>query len=152
MLPSGQRWRDPLIAVAAVLSAAALRWSLRPLIGPTDAPLLMFFLAVFVAAWAGGLATGLFATFGSVVLSFAAFFEHPDGLFSLAAPDILSIAVFIIIGIIFSVMSESTVESARTRGGAEPPAARGAGPARRRARPWPPASASSSSEWRITCR
>ena len=55
--------------------------------------------------------TGLFATFVSVVLSFAAFFEHPDGLFSLAAPDILRISVFLIIGIIFSVMSESRLKA-----------------------------------------
>ena len=62
MLLSGPRWRDPLVPVTAVLVAFALRWWLRPVIGETAAPLQLFFLAVFVAAWAGGLPTGLFAT------------------------------------------------------------------------------------------
>src|SRR5215213_6466764 len=107
MARSGPRWRDPLVAVIAVLAAFALRWALRPVVGDTAAPLQMFFLAVFVSAWAGGLATGLLATFCSLVLSYAAFFEHPNGLLSLAVPDLIRMLVFLVIGIVISVMSES---------------------------------------------
>src|SRR5215218_1953563 len=107
MARSGPRWRDPLVAVMAVLAAFAFRWWLRPIVGDTGAPLQLFFLAVFVAAWAGGLATGLLATFSSLVLAYAAFFEHPNGLLSLAVPDVIRVAVFLVIGIVFSVMSES---------------------------------------------
>ncbi len=91
----------------AVLAAFALRWWLRTVFGETGAPLQMFFLAVFVAAWAGGLANGLLATFSSLVLAYAAFFQHPDGLLSLSRPDVIRAVVFLIIGIVFSVLSES---------------------------------------------
>ena len=107
MARSGPRWRDPLVAVMAVLVAFALRWWLRPVVGDTGVPLQMFYLAVFVAAWAGGLATGLLATFSSLVLAVAAFFAHPNGLLSLALPDVIAVAVFLVIGVVFSVMSES---------------------------------------------
>ena len=58
----GLRWRGPLVSVGAVVVALLLRWALRPVLGPTDAPLQIFFLAVFVSAWAGGLFTGLIAS------------------------------------------------------------------------------------------
>ena len=111
MPPSGPRWRDPLVAVAAVLVAFALRWSLRPAMGGSEAPLQMFFLAVFVAAWAGGLLAGLFATALSVGIAYFAFFQHPAGPFSLATPDVLRIGVFLAIGTVFSVMSESRLRA-----------------------------------------
>src|SRR4051812_30832760 len=107
MVRSGPRWRDPLIAVVAVLAAFAVRWSLRSVIGDNGAPLQVFFLATFVAAWAGGLATGLLATFGSLILGYAAFLPHPDGLFSLALVDVIRLGVFLAIGIVISVMSEA---------------------------------------------
>jgi PAS domain S-box-containing protein len=111
MPPSGPRWRGPLVAVAAVSAAFALRWSLRSVIGATDAPLQMFFLAVFVAAWAGGLITGLVATLLSVVVAYSAFFRHPDGILSLASPDVFRISVFLLIGTVFSVLSESRLRA-----------------------------------------
>jgi K+-sensing histidine kinase KdpD len=61
------------------------------------------FLAVFVSAWAGGLFTGLVASLLSVVVSYVAFFPHPDGLFSLSTADVFRVVVFLIIGVVFSV-------------------------------------------------
>ena len=103
----GLRWRGPLVSVGAVVAAFLLRWFLRPVLGPTEAPLQIFFLAVFVSAWAGGLFTGLVASLLSVVVSYVAFFPHPDGLFSLSTADVLRVVVFLIIGVVLSVMSES---------------------------------------------
>jgi PAS domain S-box-containing protein len=111
MPPSGPRWRDPLVAVAAVLVAFALRLLLRPVMGGTEAPLQMFLLAVFVAAWAGGLLAGLFATLLSAALVYFAFFPHPGGVFSPSIPDVFRIGVFLAIGAIFSVMSESRLRA-----------------------------------------
>ena len=107
----GLRWRGPLVSVAAVLVAFVVRWLLRPALGPTAAPLQMFFLAVFVSAWAGGLFTGLLATLLSVVVAYGPFFDHPDGFFSLTTPDVFRIGVFLIIGVVFSVMSESWLKA-----------------------------------------
>src|SRR5262245_18973046 len=103
----GLRWRGPLVSVAAVLAALVLRWLLRPVLGPTEAPLQIFFLAVFISAWAGGLFTGLFAALLSVAVSYAAFFEHPNGFFSMLTADVFRVGVFLVIGIVASVMSES---------------------------------------------
>ena len=103
----GLRWRGPLVSVGAVVVAFLLRWFLRPVLGPTEAPLQIFFLAVFVSAWAGGLFTGLVASLLSVVVSYVAFFPHPDGLFSLSTADVFRVVVFLIIGAVFSVLSES---------------------------------------------
>ena len=103
----GLRWRGPLVSVGAVVAAFLLRWFLRPVLGPTEAPLQIFFLAVFVSAWAGGLFTGVVASLLSVVVSYVAFFPHPDGLFSLSTADVFRVVVFLIIGAVFSVLSES---------------------------------------------
>jgi PAS domain S-box-containing protein len=111
MLPSGPRWRGPFVAVAAVLVAFALRWSLRPVVGATGTPLQTFFLAVFVAAWAGGLVTGLFATLLSVVLAWVWFFAHPAGMLSISNADVLRIAVFLVIGAVISILSESRLRA-----------------------------------------
>jgi PAS domain S-box-containing protein len=103
----GLRWRGPLVSVAAVLAALALRWFLRPVLGPTEAPLQIFFLAVFVSAWAGGLFAGLTAALLSVLVSYIAFFDHSNGFFTLSTVDIFRVGVFLIIGVVLSVMSES---------------------------------------------
>ena len=115
MPPSGPRWRGPFVAVAAVLVAFALRWSLRPLIGATDAPLQMFFLAVFVAAWAGGLLTGCSrpsCRWSSLTRPSSSI---PTACSRCAAPDIFRIGVFVLIGIVFSVMSESRLRRSSAR-------------------------------------
>ena len=101
----GLRWRGPLVSVAAVLAALVLRWFLRPVLGPTEAPLQIFFLSVFVSAWAGGLFTGLVASLLSLAVSYVAFFDHPAGFFSLSTADMFRVAVFLVIGITASVMS-----------------------------------------------
>ena len=112
----GLRWRGPLVSVGAVVVALLLRWSLRPVLGPTDAPLQIFFLAVFVSAWAGGLFAGLIAALLSVVISYVAFFPHPDGFFSLSTTDVLRVVVFLTIGVVFSVMSESRLRVVKREG------------------------------------
>ena len=112
----GLRWRGPLVSVGAVVAAFLLRWFLRPVLGPTEAPLQIFFLAVFVSAWAGGLFTGLIAALLSVLVSYVAFFPHPDGFFSLSTPDVFRVAVFLIISVVFSVMSESRLRVVEREG------------------------------------
>ena len=46
--------RGILVAIVSVAIAYALRSSLTPVIGPTSAPLQLFFLAVFITATVGG--------------------------------------------------------------------------------------------------
>src|SRR5258705_11258551 len=107
MPPSGPRWRDPLVAVAAVLVAFALRLLLRPVMGGTEAPLQMFLLAVFVAAWAGGLLAGVFATLLSPAPAYFSFFPPPGGGFSPSIPDLVPIRGFLAIGATFSWIVEA---------------------------------------------
>ena len=111
MLVLRSEWRGPLVAVLAVLVAYAVRAALSSVIGPFDAPLQMFFLAVFVAAWTGGLAAGLLATALSVVVAYLAFFPDPPGLLSLSTTGLIRILVFSVIGTVFSVMSGARLRS-----------------------------------------
>ena len=52
-----------------------------------------------MSAWAGGLFTGLAAALLSVVVSYFAFFEHPNGFSALSTPDLFRIGFFLIIAI-----------------------------------------------------
>ena len=105
------RWRAPFVAVVAVLLAFLLRTLLQPITGPTGAPLQMFFLAVFVAGWAGGLGAGLLATALSLVVAYLAFFSHAAGFFSPSTQDLYRVIVFVVIGAIFSIMSQSRLSA-----------------------------------------
>jgi len=57
LAPSSQRnrssWRGYVVALAAVVLAAAIRWVLNPLFG-NELPFLTFFGAVALAVWGGG--------------------------------------------------------------------------------------------------
>src|SRR5262249_50202342 len=56
-----------LVALIAVASVLAARFLLESILGDV-APLLLFTLAVMVAAWYGGLGPGLVATLSSVIV------------------------------------------------------------------------------------
>ena len=57
------------VAVLAVLLALGLMLWLDPWLGMTQSPFLMFFGAVMVSGWYGGMKPGVLATFLSAVLS-----------------------------------------------------------------------------------
>lgn len=72
-------------AVLAAGLALLLQWQLVPLFGsdPNASPFIVFFAAVMVAAWFGGLGPGLLATALSALISWY-FFLSPQFSFALA--------------------------------------------------------------------
>ncbi|HET6837586.1 MAG TPA: PAS domain S-box protein [Gemmatimonadales bacterium] len=95
-----------LVATAAVLGMAGVRWLLTPLLGEA-LPFITFFPAVFLASWYGGLRPALFATFASALLV-ALWFIPPGG--ALAVTGVVGttgMALFVLVGISTAFLGES---------------------------------------------
>jgi signal transduction histidine kinase len=91
------------VAVAAVGAALALTAVLWPLIQPAVSPL--FFAAVMVAAWYGGLGPGLVATVAATAAS-AYFFMPPLYSLEVGYDDVLRLVVFTMVAALISSLSE----------------------------------------------
>jgi signal transduction histidine kinase len=92
----GRVWKDRLlrygVASASSLAALALTWAIWPLTAPGQSP--VFFAAVVVSAYYGGLGPGLFATLLGV-LAKAYFFVPPTrSLLIDEAPAVLEVVIF----------------------------------------------------------
>jgi signal transduction histidine kinase/CheY-like chemotaxis protein len=108
--------RPPLlrygVAVLAVLVALLARWLLQPVLGD-NVPFLLFFPAIMIAAWFGGLGAGLLATALSA-LAATVFFLSP--VFSLAIGTVsgtVQIGIFSGVGAFISLLSEGLHQSRR---------------------------------------
>jgi PAS domain S-box-containing protein len=94
------------IAVLAVGLALLLQFVLTPMFGedPNSSPFMLFFAAVMVAAWFGGLGAGLLATALSAVLS-NYFFLAPQYTIQSAIPaQGLRLAAFVVEGVLISAL------------------------------------------------
>jgi len=100
--------------VAAVGLALLLQWLLIPWFGvdPNTSPFMVFFAAVMVAAWLGGLGPGLLAVGLSALLSWY-FFLSPQNSFEIgSAGQGLRVVVFVLEGAIIALLVEA-MHSAR---------------------------------------
>lgn len=89
------------VAVLAVLSAWLLMLWLDPWMSMKNSPFLMFFGAVLISAWYGGMGPGLLATFLSVPIS-TFFFIAPENSLLLQLSDSLRLFLFVLQGILMS--------------------------------------------------
>ena len=91
------------LAVVAVALASALTWLIWGWIKPQVSPL--FFVALLVASWYGGLGPGLLATALSAFVSIYAF---SDPVYSVAvdAEDFLRVGVFVIVSVAVSALAD----------------------------------------------
>jgi PAS domain S-box-containing protein len=93
------------LAVLAVVAAALVRWLLTPLLGPTT-PFILFYPAVALCAWYGGLGPGLAATCLAGVLS--CLFLAPIGSLRVHDPaNWFSLGLFLLMGVLISILNES---------------------------------------------
>lgn len=108
------------VAVLAVGLALSLQSVFVPLIGgdPRSSPFLLFFAAVMVAAWIGGLWPGLLATVLSAVLAGYFFLFSGYALQIVNITQDLRWALFVLEGILISALVEMT-RSARRRAEAQ---------------------------------
>jgi two-component system sensor kinase FixL len=98
-------------AVAAAAVGLAGRYVLRDSLGP-DAPFLLFFPAIVLAAWYGGLGPGLLATACSAILAMFALLP-PDAPAAGAPAGPVSLAVFVAVGAFISWLNHRLHESRR---------------------------------------
>lgn len=94
------------VAVLAVGFAMLLMWLLNPWVAMSHSPFLMFFGAVMVSAWYGGMGVGLFATFLSAVLS-TYFFVAPSNGVAFELSNNLRLSLFVLEGILISGLCET---------------------------------------------
>jgi PAS domain S-box-containing protein len=109
-------WLNYGVAVLVVGLALLLQFVLIPLFGgdPDSSPFTLFFAAVMVTAWFGGLWPGLFATALSAWLG-CYFFLFPQHSLQIASPaQGLRLAVFVLEGALISALVEM-MHSARRR-------------------------------------
>ena len=102
-------------AVAAGVLALLIQSLLVPAFGgnPDASPFIVFFAAVMVAAWFGGLGPGLLATVLSALLSWY-FFLAPPSSFDLGSfGQGLRLAVFVVEGVIISWLAQALHSSGR---------------------------------------
>ncbi|WP_445632681.1 histidine kinase [Nostoc sp. DSM 114161] len=101
------------VAVLSVTLAVVLMLMLDPWLSMSKTPFLLFFSAVMVSAWYGGLKSGLLATFLSVLLS-NYFFISPVSQLSFDLSNSVRIGLFAIQGLLFSVLCEVLKTAKRT--------------------------------------
>lgn len=102
--------RDYLLAVLAVVAALILMLLLNPWVSMAQSPFLIFFGAVMVSAWWGGLKPGCVATALSAFLS-AAFFLPPADSLMLDLSDTVRTGIFIVQGLLFSILCQTLRET-----------------------------------------
>jgi PAS domain S-box-containing protein len=94
------------VAVLAVVLAILLMLLLNSWVAMTQSPFLMFFGAVMVSAWYGGMGAGLFATFLSALLS-NYYFVYPTYSLALDLSDSVRLSLFVLEGILISILCEA---------------------------------------------
>jgi PAS domain S-box-containing protein len=107
------------VALAAFGVAALVRYLLSDSLG-ANVPYLQFFPAVMVAAWYGGLGPGLLCTAASALASMY-FLLPPAGLAVGDPTDVLSLGLFVAIGVVISWLNERlqlSQQAQRTEAGA----------------------------------
>jgi K+-sensing histidine kinase KdpD len=97
---------DYCIAVLTVVFATVLMLLLDPLLAMTQSPFLLFFGAVMVSSWYGGLGPGLLATALSGLIS-TYFFLSPIYSLSLNLVTGTRLSLFLLEGVLISALSQA---------------------------------------------
>jgi PAS domain S-box-containing protein len=100
--PAGVALRYGL-AIGLSLLATAVAWLMNPIVGQSTEPL--FFAAVMVAAWVGGLGPGLLATALSGYITGFYFFLNPVGSKGFGWDDALRLLIFLMVALLISYLT-----------------------------------------------
>ena len=100
------------VAVLSIALAIGVRWVLMPIIG-VSVPFMQFFPAIALSAWYGGLGPGLAATILSALCVDYFLIPPFQSVLSANASDGFSLIMFIVIGILLSVLNESLHRAGR---------------------------------------
>jgi len=102
--------RAYVVAVLLIAACLLVRWTLRTWFGG-NVPYLQFFPAIMVAAWYGGLGPGILATALSTLAAMYLFLP-PAGIAVTGIPDVLSLGLFVAIGVGISLLSHQLCTAA----------------------------------------
>ena len=102
--------RAYVVAVVLIAACLLVRWTLRTWFGG-NVPYLQFFPAIMVAAWYGGLGPGILATALSTLAAMYLFLP-PAGIAVTGIPDVLSLGLFVAIGVGISLLSHQLCTAA----------------------------------------
>lgn len=97
-----QLWRYAVAVLAVVLATLLMLW-LDPWLAMSQSPFLLFFGAVMVSAWYGGLGPGLIATVLSSLIS-AYFFLPPAYSLAVNSNDQVRLGIFVLEGVLISLL------------------------------------------------
>ncbi len=95
------RGKPAVIAYAVALTSVGVAWGLRAWLDPflgREAPYITFFLAVAMAAWAGGMGPALIATLLSVVIAWY-FYVGEDGFALNSLKEVLGLGLFVAVSL-----------------------------------------------------
>src|SRR6266436_3691095 len=104
------RIRSWAVVAASLGGAAALHAALRPSLELV--PFMLFHGANFISAWYGGLLPGLVCTVSGAAIVNVVFLD-PPGVASLSLPAVIATAVFLAIGVGFSILCHSRLRALR---------------------------------------
>jgi signal transduction histidine kinase/ActR/RegA family two-component response regulator len=99
-------WRGYAVAVLSIATATLVRWVLQDLLGPA-VPFTLFYPAIMISAWYGGLGPGLFSTALCVPTAEKMFLPPPYSVFHITATEAFHLSLFVLAGVMISVLSES---------------------------------------------
>src|SRR5262245_7406680 len=102
------------VALISVAIAFIARFELESSLGDV-APLLVFTLAVMVAAWYGGLKPGFLATGVSAIIGDYFFIEPLYSFRIYSVEERIEVALFLCIGILISILSQARISSEMKR-------------------------------------
>ncbi|MGH9945326.1 MAG: sensor histidine kinase [Pyrinomonadaceae bacterium] len=100
------------VALVSVTLALIVRLLLHPVLD-TDAPLLLFALSVMVSAWYGGYGPGVFATLLGAATGSFLFLEPLYSLSIASTSDRVAVALFVVTGLLISILNQALLSSRR---------------------------------------
>jgi PAS domain S-box-containing protein len=104
--PTTRGWRGYLIALIAVAAGGLIRWRLGAVVGNT-VPMTLFYPAIALATWLGGLGPGLLAVVAGVAVG-SAFFVAPPELGSAEwLGESVRLALFVFVGVLLALLVEA---------------------------------------------
>ena len=101
------------VGILAVILAAMLMLMLDPWISMSQTPFLLFFGAVMISAWYGGIASGMLATGLSAVVS-EYFFLFPAYSLALEGENMIRLSLFSLQGVFVSSLCQA-LHAAKTK-------------------------------------
>jgi signal transduction histidine kinase/ActR/RegA family two-component response regulator len=99
-------WRGYAVAFLSITMATVIRWLLQDFLGHA-VPFTLFYPAIMVSAWYGGLGPGLFSTALCVPTAELMFLPPPYNLFRISGSEAFHLSLFVLAGVMISVLSES---------------------------------------------